>query len=67
MALKKLLAKLEAGTTAGVVDSYPNHAQFNNGNGFGFINGNSTSIFDTFTFNQRSFKFGKGNAYDRPR
>ena len=67
MALKKLLANLEAGTTAGVVDSYPNHAQFNNGNGFGFINGNSTSIFDGNNFQQRSLKFGEGNAYDRPR
>lgn len=64
MALKQLLTNLEAGTTAGVVDSYPNHAQFNNG---GSILGNSTSIFDTFTFNQRSLKFGEGNAYDRPR
>ena len=47
MALQKLLANLEQGTTAGVVDSYPNHAQFNNGNGLGWVSGNSTSIFDT--------------------
>jgi len=64
MALKQLLTNLEEGKTAGVVDSYPNHAQFNNG---GSTLGNSTSLFDNFTWNQRKLKFGEGNAYDRPR
>ena len=66
MALQKLLANLEQGTTAGVVDSYPNHAQFNNGNGLGWVSGNSTSIFDTSIFRQRSYRFGMYNFYDRP-
>ena len=64
MALKQLLTNLEEGTTVGVVDSHPFHAQYDNG---GSTFGNSTSIFNTFTFNQRSLKFGEGNAYDRPR
>ena len=64
MALKQLLTNLEEGKTAGVVDSYPNHAQFNNG---GSTLGNSTSLFDNFNWNQRKLKFGEGNAYDRPR
>lgn len=63
MALKQLLSNLEAGTTAGIVDSYPNHAQFDNG---GSTLGNSTSIFNTFTFNQKTLKFGENNFYDRP-
>ena len=46
MALKKLLSKLEKGSQlqgAAMQEAYPSHFQFNNGNGFGFINGNSTS------------------------
>ena len=63
MALKQLLTNLEKGTTAGITDSHPFHAQYDNG---GSTFGNSTSIFNTFTFNQRKLKFGEGNAYDRP-
>ena len=63
MALKQLLTNLEEGTTAGITDSHPFHAQYDNG---GSTFGNSTSIFNTFTFNQRKLKFGEGNTYDRP-
>ena len=64
MALKQLLTNLEEGKTAGIVDSHPFHAQYNNG---GSTLGNSTSLFDNFNWNQRKLKFGGGNAYDRPR
>ena len=67
MALKKLLSKLEKGSQLqgeAMQEAYPSHFQYNNG---GSTLGNSTSIFDGNNFNQRSFKFGKDNAYDRPR
>ena len=59
MALKELLSGLEGG-----LDAYPNHNTPSTSGGFNY--GGSTSIFDTKTFNQKSFKFGQGTAFDRP-
>ena len=59
MALKELLLGLEGG-----LDAYPNHDTPSTSGGFNY--GQSTSIFDTKTFNQKSFKFGQGTAFDRP-
>ena len=59
MALKKLLTNLEQGLTA-----YPNHNTPSDVGGFNYSN--STSIFDTKEFNQKSLRFGQGTAFDRP-
>jgi hypothetical protein len=59
MALKKLLTDLTTG-----VNAYPNHNTPSTSGGFNY--GKSNSIFDTRQFNQKSFEFGKGTAFDRP-
>ena len=59
MALKKLLTNLEQGLNA-----YLNHNTPSERGGFNYSN--STSIFDTKEFNQKSLSFGKDHAYDRP-
>ena len=59
MALKKLLTNLEQGLTA-----YSNHNTPSDVGGFNYSN--STSIFDTKEFNQKSLRFGEGTAFDRP-
>ena len=61
MGLKQLLTNLEG---EGTLDAYPNHNTPEDTGGFNY--GNSTSIFDTKIFNQKSFKFGEGTAYDKP-
>ena len=44
--------------------AYPNHDTPSDTGGFNYSN--STSMFDVgFTFNQKSFKFGEGTAFDR--
>ena len=59
MGLKTLLTNLETGKLA-----YPNHDTPSDTGGFNYSN--STSMFDVgFTFNQKSFKFGEGTAFDR--
>ena len=58
MALKKLLTDLEIG-----VNAYPNHNTPDNVGGFNY--GGSVSFFDTQTFNQTSFKFNQGIAFDQ--
>ena len=50
MALKKLVSDLTQGLNA-----YPNHNIPSDSGGFNY--GNSTSIFDTLSFNQRSFSY----------
>jgi len=61
MGLKQLLSNLEEGLTA-----YPNHNTPSNvGGGFNYSN-STTRIFDNLPFRQKSFKFGKDHAYDRP-
>ena len=59
MALRLLLTNLGGG-----LNFYPNHNTPSTIGGFNY--GGSTSIFDTRTFNQKSFKFGQGTAFDRP-
>ena len=58
MALKELLTNLEQG-----LQSYPNHNTPSTSGGFGY---GGTRIFDSKSFRQRDFEFGKGTAYDRP-
>ena len=60
MALKELLSNLEEG-----IQSYPNHNTPSTSGGFNY--GNSTTrIFDSKSFRQKSYKFGKGRTSDRP-
>ena len=60
MALKKLLTNLEQGLQA-----YPNHNTPSSVGGFN--HDKSTSIFDSsINFNQKSYTFGQGTAFDRP-
>ena len=58
MGLKTLLTNLELG-----VQAYPNSNTPSTAGGFNYGAG---SIFNTKTFNQRTFEFGKGTAFDRP-
>ena len=71
MDLRRLLSRLEQNkwSQQDLQETYPSHLKFNNGNGFGYVSGNSTSFFDNpgTGVRQRSLKFGEGNAYDRPR
>ena len=60
MALKNLLSDLENGLNA-----YPNHNTPSTSGGFNY--GESTTrIFDSKNFRQKTFEFGKDNAFDRP-
>jgi hypothetical protein len=60
MALKELLSNLEGG-----IESYPNHNTPSTSGGFNY--GKSTTrIFDSKSFRQKSYKFGKGRTSDRP-
>ena len=59
MSLAKLLTDLTSG-----LSSYPNHNNPSTSGGFNY--GESTSIFDHKLFNQKSYQFGGGRAYDRP-
>ena len=63
MALKTLLTNLEAGTPDNALVAYPNHNTPSTAGGF---NDRGSSIFDSKTFRQKSFKFGQGTAFDRP-
>ena len=63
MALKTLLTNLEAGTPDTALVAYPNH---NTPSTVGGFNDRGSSIFDSKTFRQKSFKFGQDHAYDRP-
>ena len=59
MSLRLLLTNLQEG-----FNLYPNNNTPSTSGGFNY--GQSTSIFDTGVFNQKSFKFGQGTAFDRP-
>ena len=76
MALKKLLTDLSAHNSipnrdtadalSTAFQAYPNHYYPSNAGGFNYPN--VSSIFDTTlasNFNQKSFRIGEGNAYDR--
>ena len=58
MGLKLLTSNLQEG-----LQTYPNHNTPSSAGGFNYGGG---TIFNSLVFNQRSLKFGKGTAYDRP-
>ena len=59
MSLRLLLTNLQEG-----FNLYPNNNTPSTSGGFNY--GQSTSIFDTGVFNQKSFMFGQGTTFDRP-